>query len=113
MRPGRVRELFSVVVETVLPPLVEAVVSRMTVLAWAKVVVAEGSYYGSSIRMNPADDCTGNLDLGCGSAIESGTPDRGCVSVSSISTWSAIWTWIAIWSGRRTCRGTSGSSRCS
>ena len=40
------------VVETVLPPLVEAVVSRMTVLAWAKVVVAEGSYYGSCGGVN-------------------------------------------------------------
>ena len=42
--------------------------------------------------MTPAADCTGNLDLGCGSAIESGTPDRDCVNVTSISTWSAIWT---------------------
>lgn len=111
MTPGRVRDLLSVVEKV--PSPVEAAVSLMSVPAEAKVVVAEGSYYGSSIRMTPAADCTGNLDLGCGSAIESGTPDRDCVNVTSISTWSAIWTWIVIWSGRRTCRETSGSSQCS
>ena len=79
------------VAETALTP-VGAAVSRMTNPAQAKVVVAEGSYYGSSTHTNSAGDCTGSLDLGCGSAIESGTLGRDCVNVSWTSSWSAIWT---------------------
>ena len=70
-------------------------------LAQAKAKLAsEGSYYGSLIYTSPADDRSGDLDLGCGSATESDTyvRVRDHESESSTLTWSAIW--VAKFGGR-------------